>query len=95
MDPSLEQARDAVQSARELTDDPTAREQLDSIDDGLGTLTGDDAPSDPGTEGERLEELEHQLRDLGDDVDDLSHQHLESARDHIDAYRREYAQDWE
>lgn len=95
MEPSLARARDAVQSASQLTDDSHLREQLDSIDRGLETLVGEDAPADLETEGDRLEEIERQLVELGDHADELTLEHVEVARDHVDAFRREYAPEWE
>lgn len=95
MEPSLARARDAVQSASELTDDAHVREQLNSIDQGLATLTGADAPTEYETEGDRLEEIERQLVQLGDDAEGLTLEHIQTARDHVDAFRREYAPEWE
>lgn len=95
MEPSLTSAREAVQSASELTDDSTIHEQLNSIDEGLATLTGPDAPAAEDVEGDRLEELERQLVTLGDDADELTREHIAAARGHIDAFRREYAPEWE
>jgi len=95
MEPSLARARDAVQAASELTDDSTVHEQLTSIDRGLETLSGPDAPPEADTEGDRLEEIERQLVQLGDDADGLALEHIETARDQVDAFRREYAPEWE
>lgn len=94
MESRLTRARDAVDSAARLTDDSTVHEQLTSIETGLETLTGDDAPDDAAVEGERLEELERQLVTLGDEVDGLAAQQIETARDLIDTFRRTEAQDW-
>lgn len=95
MEPSLTSAREAVQSASELADDSEVHEQLDSIDEGLATLTGGDAPAAEDVEGDRLEEIERQLVQLADDADGLALEHIQAARDHIDAFRREYAPEWE
>jgi hypothetical protein len=92
--PSLSRAREAVEAASETTDDATVREQLVSIDAALETIA-DDAPPDPSTEGDRLGEIERQLVDLGDETDGATHRHVETARDHLDAFRRTYAPDWE
>lgn len=104
MEETLAEARDAVEAATELTDDATAREQLHSIREGLDALSGEQEPDDAysqaeepdsaATRGDRLEELERQLVELGDDVDGLAVKQIETARDRIDAFRRERAQDW-
>lgn len=93
MDQRLSEARDAIDSAQELTDDSNAEEQLDSIHLGLESV--DDEQLDEAQVGDRLEELERQLVTLGDDVEDLAASHLQTARDQIDAYRREHAPEWE
>jgi vacuolar-type H+-ATPase subunit H len=95
MESSLRRARDAVQTARELTDDATTREQLDSIDRALEDLSGTDVLDDDTEEGARLEEVERQLVTLGDDTDNPARQQIGRARDHIDAFRRTEARDWE
>ncbi|WP_436930867.1 DUF7553 family protein [Halosimplex halobium] len=97
----LARARDAVDEAREITDDATAVEQLASvrqgierIDDALADGAADEgAVTDPEA-GERLESIERQLGALADDVDDLTVSHLTTARDQLDAFRRESAPDW-
>lgn len=95
MEPSLRAAGDAVRSASELTDDATIHEQLSSIDEGLATLTGADAPEDVVTEGDRLEEVERQFVQIGNDTEGVVEEHLQVAPDHIDAFRREYAPEWD
>lgn len=90
-------AREAVQSAAEIAEDSTVHEQLNSIDRGLDRVTGDgeDAPADDFEEGDRLEQLEAKLVGLGEETeDDVVLDHVETARDHIDAFRRDEAQDW-
>ncbi|WP_436912288.1 DUF7553 family protein [Halosimplex marinum] len=97
----LARARDAVDEAREMTDDATATEQLASVregiervDDALGDDAADEgAVADPEA-GERLESIERQLGTLADDVDELTASHLSTARDQLDAFRRESAPDW-
>lgn len=97
----LEEARDAVDEAKQITDNANAQQQLASIREGLETLD-DSARDDPDGNpledpqvGDRLESVERQLTQLGEDVESLTRSHLQTARDHIDAYRREYAPDWE
>lgn len=94
MIPSLARARDAVDSARTLTDDSTAEEQLASIREAIATLDDEDELAD-AEKGDRLEEIERQLVELGDDLDGTALDHVERARDRIDAYRREFAPDWD
>jgi len=93
MDPRLADARDAVDSARTITDEAEAREQLASIREGLETVANE--PADDERTGDRLEEIERQLVELGNDVEGLTMSHLETARDQLDAYRRESAPEWE
>ncbi|WP_459190732.1 DUF7553 family protein [Halosimplex sp. J119] len=93
MDRRLADARDAIDSAREITDDGTAEEQLASIREALQTLDEDSVEED--AMGDRIEEMERQLTTLGNDLGDLPTSHLETARDHLDAYRRETAPEWE
>ena len=95
MQPRLRRARESVQSAIELTDDSTIHDQLQSIDTALGNLSGSETLDDDAEEGERLEEVERQLVELGNDADGLAGEHVETARDHLDAFRRTTARDWE
>lgn len=88
-------AREAVQSAAEIADDSTVHEQLNSIDRGLDTLTAAEAPEDDVEQGDRLEQIEAKIVGLADETDGRTHDYLETARDHVDAYRREDAPDWE
>ncbi|WP_135366508.1 DUF7553 family protein [Halosimplex halophilum] len=97
----LARARDAVDEAREITDDATAMEQLASVRQGIERV--DDALADDAADegevadpeaGDRLESIERQLGTLADDVDDLTVSHLSTARDQLDAFRRESAADW-
>lgn len=92
---SISIARDAIQSADERTDDATVHEQLQSIDLALEQLSGATAPADDTAEGARLEEVETQIVKLGNQTDGAVHQHLEVARDNLDRFRQEHAQDWE
>ncbi len=91
----LAAAREAVQSAADIAGDSTVHEQLESIDRGLDALSGEDAPDDDVDQGDRLEQLEAKIAGLADETDGETLAHLETARDHVDAYRREYAPDWE
>lgn len=91
-------AREAVQSAAELAADSTVHEQLNSVDRGLAQVSdgGASAPDDDVAQGDRLQELEETLVGLGEEAEsDLVLDHVETARDHVDAYRREDAPDWE
>ena len=88
----IEEARTLVDEASADTDDATVQEQLHSIDEGLAVLA--DEPDD-AVKGERLERVEAKLVGLGDETDDDRVLHLiENARDHVDAFRREKAQNW-
>lgn len=91
----LAAAREAVQSAAEIADDSTVHEQLESIDRGLDALSGEDAPGDDLEQGDRLEEVEAKITGLADETEGETLAYLETARDHVDEYRREYAPDWE
>jgi len=98
----LAEARDAIDEAGELTDDATVAEQLASvrqgierIDDGLDDDATADGDLDAPEAGERLESVERQIVSLADEVDRLAASHLSTARDEIDAFRRESAPDWE
>lgn len=93
MSDHIDSARHAVRSAAESTEKSQVREQLESIDEGLEGLSGTDAPDESAVQGDRLEEIESKLVGL-ETADDRTTAHLESARDHLDAYRRQYAQDW-
>ena len=88
----IEEARSLVADASEDADDRTVHEQLNSIDEGLQVL--EDEPGD-AVKGDRLEAVEEKLVDLGEYVDDEGVlNRIEDARDHIDAYRRDDAQNW-
>jgi len=88
----IAEARRLVATASDDTDDATVREQLHSIDEGLAVLA--DEPDD-AVKGDRLAELEAKLVGLGDEVADEHVLHLvENARNHVDAFRREKAQNW-
>lgn len=89
----ITEARRLVDEASDVTDDATVQEQLHSIDEGLGVLA--DEPDD-AVKGDRLEEVEAKLVGLGDELDDEDRVHhlVENARNHVDAFRREKAQNW-
>lgn len=91
----IDAAREAVESASEITDDSTVHEQLDSITRGLDSVSDEEGPTDDYERGDRLEELESKLVGLGDEADDdVVVDYLRTARDHIDAYRQDAARDW-
>ena len=88
----IEEARRLVAEASEDASERDIHEQLDSIDEGLAVLA--DEPDD-AVKGDRLEEVEAKLVGLGNEVDDEHVHHLiENARNHVDAFRRDEAQDW-
>lgn len=87
----ITEARRAVAEAAEAVDDRTVREQLQSIDEGLGDV-GEEP--DDAEKGDRLESVEAKLAGLGDETDGEVADHVGRARDLIDAYRRDRAQDW-
>jgi len=90
----IEEARRLVDEASAVTDDATVQEQLHSVDEGLGVLA--DEPDD-AVKGDRLAEVEAKLVGLGDETDDDEdrvHHLLENARNHVDEFRREKAQNW-
>jgi len=95
MESSLPLARDAIQSARNHTDDQTVREQLASIDEALAGMTSENRLEADSVEGARLEELERQVVELANDADGVTEAQLEMARDRLDGFRRRYAQNWE
>lgn len=92
---SIAVARDAIQTASDHTQDATVHEQLQSIDEALHGLSGEDTLDDDVEEGDRLEEVEHQLVKLGDHTDGMVQRQLEVARDNLDRYRQSAAPDWE
>lgn len=88
----ITEARRLVATASDDTDDATVREQLHSIDEGLEVL---ETEPDDAVKGDRLEEVEAKLVGLGDELDDDHVHHLvENARNHVDAFRRDKAQNW-
>lgn len=91
----IEAARREIDAASDETDHESLREQLRSLSEGLGEVENDD---DPELQGERLEQVEAKLTGLADDTEDAPSdvvlERLEAARDEIDAYRRDRAQDW-
>lgn len=95
MEPRLRRAREAVESASNATEDATIHEQLESIDVALADLSGSATLDDDAEEGDRLEEIERQLVELGNDADGPAKRHIETARDLLDEFRRVRAQDWD
>jgi hypothetical protein len=90
----IAEARRLVDEASDVTDDATVQEQLRSIDEGLGVLAEE---PDDAVKGDRLEEVEAKLVGLGNELDDDDgrvHHLFENARNHVDAFRREKAQNW-
>lgn len=88
----IEQAASIVDDASELTDDSTIREQLDSVVSGLNAVAEE---PDDAVKGDRLEEVEAKIVGLGDEAEDERVEAaLQDARDHVDAFRRDRAQDW-
>lgn len=89
----IEEARRSIDDASDETDHRMVREQLRSLSEGLREIEEDE---DRQLEGERLEEIEDKLTGLGDEAveDGEVMDRLEEARDHIDAYRRDRAQNW-
>jgi hypothetical protein len=88
----IEEARRLVATASEDVDDATVREQLHSIDEGLAVVNEE---RDDAVKGDRLEEVAAKLVGLGDEVGDDHVLHLiENARNHVDTFRRDKAQNW-
>lgn len=88
----IAEARRIVATASDATDDAVVREQLQSIDQGLAAVATE---PDDAVKGGRLEEIESKLVGLGNEVDDEAVlAGIEDARDHVDAIRRNDAQDW-
>lgn len=91
----IEAARREIDAASDETDHEYLREQLRSLSEGLREVENDD---DPQLQGDRLEQVEAKLTGLADDTEDAPSEgvleRLETARDEIDAYRRDKAQDW-
>ncbi|NHN42701.1 hypothetical protein G9C85_13830 [Halorubellus sp. JP-L1] len=104
MDEDLAPAQAAIERAIERTDDPTLREHLRSLDEGL-TAVATDGEAGDGTEtdaktqdeesrGDKLESIESELADVAGEADEVTRSHLETARDEIDEYRRANTRDW-
>lgn len=106
----IDQAREDVQRAAEVTDDAVVQKQLLSIDEGLEEMThsaqedvsGTDRQEEGGavkTEGDdphgnQLQEVEAKLAELGDETDEQARSLIQDARDQLDGYRRQKTQDW-
>lgn len=58
-------------------------------------VPADATPDDDSQLGERIEQVERQLAELGDDAEGRTAEHIANARDHLDAFRRARARDWE
>lgn len=58
-------------------------------------VPADATPGDDTELGDRLEEIERQLAQLGDDAEGEAADRIAAARDHLDAFRRATARDWE
>lgn len=106
----LERAREDVQRAAETADDAVVHKQLLSIDEGLEEMTHSSAedvsPTDREEEGgavktegdvphgEKLQQIEAKLAELGDDADGRTRELIRDARDQLDGYRRAVTRDW-
>lgn len=85
----LRQARTEIDTASGHADS-TIREQLRSIDEGLlELLEGDKTDSEVPPETDELRELESKLAGLEDQTNEQTRQHIETAREHLLAYRNE------
>lgn len=85
----LRQARTEIDTASGHADS-TIREQLRSIDEGLlELLEGDKTDSEVPPETDELRELESKLAGLEDQTNEQTQQHIETAREHLLAYRNE------
>lgn len=83
----LSAARTELQAA---SDDAKAhvREQLQSIDEGLGELVDGEKTNDAGPHLDRLRELEQKLLGLEDEIeDDVVRERVDAAKDTIAEYR--------
>lgn len=89
----IEAARRSIDAASDETDDRMVRENLRTLSEGLLTVEEDE---DRALQGERLEEIEDKLTSLADEAADDAAvlDRLREARDHLDAYRRDRAQNW-
>lgn len=99
MGDDLAAARAAIERAIELTDDPTLREHLRSIHEGLMELSNETEPVDSTTQavppdGDNLASIETTIVDLASETEPPVRSHLETARDEIDEYRQTYTEDW-
>ena len=106
----IDQAREAVRRAADVTDEAAVQKQLQSIDEALMEMTHSSAdessPTDSEDEdaavktegdvprGDHLQEVESKLAGLGDETEGEARTLVQDARDHLDAYRRQYTRDW-
>lgn len=81
----VEEARTELERARE-TAAAHVREQLDSIDEGLGELLGGEKTKEERPHGDRLRELAAKLEGLGRETEGETRAHIEEARTLVDAY---------
>lgn len=91
----LSRARAAVQRASDEVDDATLRNHLDSLDEGLMEQTEAAKTESDEPDGDQLEQIETELVRVMDETGGAALEHLEEARDAIDAYRRAYTRDWD
>lgn len=98
---SAEQMESRPESSRS-TDDTAGDASVDVVPDETSTaeppeseVPADATPADDSEMGARLEQIERQLAELGDDAEGRTAEHIATARDQIDAFRREEARDWE
>lgn len=83
----LRRARMEIDQASDHADS-TVREQLRSIDEGLLELIeGEKTVSDAPPETTELRELESKLAGLEEQTNEQTRQHIETAREHLLAYR--------
>lgn len=85
-------SHDATGPDSSAGDAPTGTAGNETPEDEVPT---DGTPADDSVLGSRLEEVERQLAQLGDDADGATAEHIATARNRIDEFRRARAQDWE
>ena len=87
----LRRAREAIQRASDHADGET-QENLLSLDEGLGELTGGDKTGDADLddEADRFTQIEEKLQGLIDETDGQTEQAVRDARDELDEYRRKH-----
>jgi hypothetical protein len=89
MSDQIARAQWAVSEAHDRADDATVREQLASLERGLGVIDDHDETA-AQARWDRLREIESKLVSLLDDTDGATYSLLEIARDAVDRYRQEH-----